>query len=211
MPLMVSQFLSERGTLLRGMAHPAVFQARQGAAARPLPARFLRASSYKGRAAAADSNPSPPTNHPQTAVNRARPQGMGGGDGAGPTGGPAAPGGGAGGAGFGSFLATYGAVPVSAKGMFTLLASGESVLLYPGGVREAYKGRDEAYTLFWPERQEFVRMASRFGATIVPFSGAHRPLAALLGRRHLPPPCRPRAACRRRRPVSTLPLQTVNP
>ena len=29
---------------------------------------------------------------------------------------------------------------------------GEAVLLYPGGVREAFKRRGEAYGLFWPER-----------------------------------------------------------
>lgn len=27
----------------------------------------------------------------------------------------------------------------------------------------------EQYTLFWPNEPEFVRMAARFGATIVPF------------------------------------------
>lgn len=27
----------------------------------------------------------------------------------------------------------------------------------------------EEYKLFWPKQQEFVRMAARFGATIVPF------------------------------------------
>lgn len=27
----------------------------------------------------------------------------------------------------------------------------------------------EEYKLFWPEQPEFVRMASRFGATIIPF------------------------------------------
>lgn len=27
----------------------------------------------------------------------------------------------------------------------------------------------EAYKLFWPDQPEFVRMAARFGATIVPF------------------------------------------
>lgn len=27
----------------------------------------------------------------------------------------------------------------------------------------------EAYKIFWPDRPEFVRMAARFGATIVPF------------------------------------------
>lgn len=27
----------------------------------------------------------------------------------------------------------------------------------------------EAYKLFWPEQSEFIRMAARFGAKIVPF------------------------------------------
>jgi hypothetical protein len=36
---------------------------------------------------------------------------------------------------------------------------------------QAYKGKGEEYRLFWPERPEFVRMAARYGATIVPFSG----------------------------------------
>lgn len=29
--------------------------------------------------------------------------------------------------------------------------------------------KGEEYKLFWPEEPEFVRMAARFGATIVPF------------------------------------------
>lgn len=36
---------------------------------------------------------------------------------------------------------------------------------------QAYKGRGEEYKLFWPKHPEFVRMAARFGATIVPFAG----------------------------------------
>ncbi len=36
---------------------------------------------------------------------------------------------------------------------------------------QAYKGKGEEYKLFWPERPEFVRMAARYGATIVPFAG----------------------------------------
>jgi 1-acyl-sn-glycerol-3-phosphate acyltransferase len=51
-----------------------------------------------------------------------------------------------------------------------LLSLGEAALLYPGGAREAMKGKGEKYKLFWPKRQEFVRMAARFGATIVPFA-----------------------------------------
>jgi hypothetical protein len=32
------------------------------------------------------------------------------------------------------------------------------------------KRRGEAYKLIWPQRAEFVRMAAKFGATIVPFA-----------------------------------------
>eukprot|EP00955_Chlamydomonas_euryale_P059759 357488-Chlamydomonas_euryale.AAC.10 len=41
---------------------------------------------------------------------------------------------------------------------------------YPGGAREANKRANEKYELLWPKRQEFVRMAARLGATIVPFA-----------------------------------------
>jgi len=44
------------------------------------------------------------------------------------------------------------------------------VFLFPGGAREALKRKDERYTLIWPEKSEFVRMAARLGATIVPFA-----------------------------------------
>ena len=33
---------------------------------------------------------------------------------------------------------------------------------------QAYKNKGEKYKVLWPEREEFVRMAARFGATIVP-------------------------------------------
>ena len=36
---------------------------------------------------------------------------------------------------------------------------------------QAYKMRGEEYKLFWPKQPEFVRMAARFGATIIPFGG----------------------------------------
>lgn len=62
-----------------------------------------------------------------------------------------------------------GAVPVSPMNMYKLFASKSHVLLYPGGVREALHRKGEEYKLFWPEQAEFVRMAARFGATIVPF------------------------------------------
>lgn len=35
---------------------------------------------------------------------------------------------------------------------------------------QAFKRKNEAYKLIWPGRAEFVRMAAKFGATIVPFA-----------------------------------------
>ncbi|KAK9117650.1 hypothetical protein Sjap_016597 [Stephania japonica] len=62
-----------------------------------------------------------------------------------------------------------GAVPVSASNFYKLMSTKSHVLLYPGGVREALHRKGEEYKLFWPIQPEFVRMASRFGAKIVPF------------------------------------------
>ncbi|XP_044500993.1 acyltransferase-like protein At3g26840, chloroplastic isoform X2 [Mangifera indica] len=62
-----------------------------------------------------------------------------------------------------------GAVPVSGTNFYKLLSSKSHVLLYPGGMREALHRKGEEYKLFWPERSEFIRMAARFGAKIIPF------------------------------------------
>lgn len=70
---------------------------------------------------------------------------------------------------FAEFMVEFGAVPVSGRNLVRLLQNGESVLLFPGGVREAYRRKNEEYQLFWPQRAEFVRMAAKYGATIVPF------------------------------------------
>jgi pimeloyl-ACP methyl ester carboxylesterase len=71
--------------------------------------------------------------------------------------------------GGGSF-SDFGAVPVSGKNFYKLLKANETVLLFPGGVREAFKRKNEKYQLFWPSKPEFVKMAIRFNAIIVPFS-----------------------------------------
>ncbi|GLT76172.1 hypothetical protein SLA2020_478470 [Shorea laevis] len=67
------------------------------------------------------------------------------------------------------WMKIMGAVPVTASHLFKLLSAKSHVLLYPGGAREALHYKGEQYKLFWPNRPEFVRMAARFGATIVPF------------------------------------------
>ncbi|XP_013613411.1 PREDICTED: acyltransferase-like protein At3g26840, chloroplastic isoform X1 [Brassica oleracea var. oleracea] len=65
-----------------------------------------------------------------------------------------------------------GAVPVSNFNIYKLLQSKSHALLYPGGIRESFHRKTlqgEEYKLFWPEQPEFVRVASKFGAKIVPF------------------------------------------
>ncbi|KAK1620635.1 hypothetical protein QYE76_026152 [Lolium multiflorum] len=66
-------------------------------------------------------------------------------------------------------LCMYGAVPINPTNMYKLFQRNEFVLLYPGGVREALHRKGESYQCFWPNKPEFVRMAARFGVTIVPF------------------------------------------
>ncbi|XP_073106020.1 phytyl ester synthase 1, chloroplastic isoform X2 [Elaeis guineensis] len=66
-------------------------------------------------------------------------------------------------------LNIFGALPVTPINMYRLFSRGSFVLLYPGGAREALHRKGEEYKLFWPDQPEFVRMAARFGVTIVPF------------------------------------------
>ncbi|KAL8226689.1 hypothetical protein R6Q57_016521 [Mikania cordata] len=70
---------------------------------------------------------------------------------------------------FSILLRVFGMLPVSAINLFKLLSAKSYVLLYPGGAREALHRKGEVHKLFWPEQQEFVRMAAKCGATIVPF------------------------------------------
>lgn len=67
----------------------------------------------------------------------------------------------------------FGAVMATPRNLYKLLASGgsEAILHFPGGAREAYHGKKEAYQLFWPTKLDFVRMAAKFNATIVPLAG----------------------------------------
>ncbi|KAK1568757.1 hypothetical protein Q3G72_028332 [Acer saccharum] len=66
-------------------------------------------------------------------------------------------------------LRLMGAVPLSATNFYKLLSSKSHVLMYPGGGREALHRKGEEYKLFWPEQSEFVRVAAKFGAKIIPF------------------------------------------
>lgn len=64
----------------------------------------------------------------------------------------------------------FGAVKVSPRNFFRLLQTNQTALLFPGGVKEALHGKNEDYKLFWPEKTDFVRIAAKFNATIVPLS-----------------------------------------
>jgi len=114
--LLILEFLEQKDTVVRGLAHPAVFGA-----------GF---------------------------------DGGGGGPGA------AVAGGRSGGA---NLFETFGAVPVTPTNYYKLMDSGAAALLFPGGVREVYHKKGEAYKLFWPEETDFVRVAAKFDAIVVPF------------------------------------------
>lgn len=53
------------------------------------------------------------------------------------------------------------------QSLYTISGSGHIVCI---GL-QAFRGRGKKYQLFWPEKAEFIRMAAKFGATVVPFAG----------------------------------------
>ncbi|GJQ15578.1 hypothetical protein GpartN1_g7369.t1 [Galdieria partita] len=71
---------------------------------------------------------------------------------------------------FVDIMERFGSIPASPRNLYRLLERKQSVLLFPGGAREAFKRKDEAYSLHWPCEAEFIRMAIRHDAWIVPFS-----------------------------------------
>ena len=148
---LVDQFIEEKGVCIRGLAHPVVARGGGGFGGDDndsdgnTPQSFddMLRGALKGtplEAALPRREPKPPRN------NRAMTMG-----------------------GLGSFT-SFGAVPVSGLNFFRLMKQGEAVLLFPGGVREAFKRKNELYKLFWPSKPEFVRMAAKFDAIIVPFA-----------------------------------------
>eukprot|EP00523_Entomoneis_sp_CCMP467_P008818 CAMPEP_0168736634 /NCGR_PEP_ID=MMETSP0724-20121128/9962_1 /TAXON_ID=265536 /ORGANISM="Amphiprora sp., Strain CCMP467" /LENGTH=433 /DNA_ID=CAMNT_0008783839 /DNA_START=31 /DNA_END=1332 /DNA_ORIENTATION=- len=83
-----------------------------------------------------------------------------------------------------SWFEQYGCLPVSTRHFYRLLQTQQSILLFPGGVVEAFvPSPEQAYTLNgWKHDDDddgsgggggggdFVRTAAKFNATIVPFS-----------------------------------------
>lgn len=67
-------------------------------------------------------------------------------------------------------LARLGTVDGTPEICRALMRAGESILVFPGGSREVFKRRGEAYRLIWKQRVGFARLAIEHGYPIVPFA-----------------------------------------
>lgn len=72
--------------------------------------------------------------------------------------------------GVGEIVSTLGAIDGNRHNCGMLMEQGANLLVYPGGLREAWKTpTDEKHSLIWPDRHVgFAAMAVRHGYTIVP-------------------------------------------
>lgn len=70
--------------------------------------------------------------------------------------------------GWRDILTRYGAVEGSRDACRALLGQKHSMMIFPGGGREVFKRRGEAYKLIWGKRSGFAVMAREFGYTLVP-------------------------------------------
>jgi 1-acyl-sn-glycerol-3-phosphate acyltransferase len=80
------------------------------------------------------------------------------------------------------FVVQTGAVLGSRANCAALMRKGEHILVFPGGAREVFKHKGEAYRLIWKERFGFVRLAIEHGYTITPYAtvGAEEAFDVLL-------------------------------
>jgi 1-acyl-sn-glycerol-3-phosphate acyltransferase len=67
-------------------------------------------------------------------------------------------------------LGAFGCVPGTRENCAALMRARQPVLVFPGGAREVFKRKGEAYRLIWKERIGFVQMAAAHGYRIVPFA-----------------------------------------
>ncbi len=67
-------------------------------------------------------------------------------------------------------LAAVGCVKGTRENCALLMRAGQHVMVFPGGAREVFKRKGEAYRLVWKERIGFAQMAAAFGYRIVPFA-----------------------------------------
>jgi 1-acyl-sn-glycerol-3-phosphate acyltransferase len=68
------------------------------------------------------------------------------------------------------FLAKFGEVEGTRENAAELLRKKNYVLVFPGGAREAFKKKGEAYQLIWKDHIGFAKMAIQFGCPIVPLA-----------------------------------------
>ncbi|GJP72604.1 hypothetical protein CLOP_g3334, partial [Closterium sp. NIES-67] len=64
----------------------------------------------------------------------------------------------------------FGIYDMSPSGVLPAAEGGREHAVIPGGGREVAKRKGEKYKLMWRDTTDFVRIAIRCGATIVPFS-----------------------------------------
>jgi 1-acyl-sn-glycerol-3-phosphate acyltransferase len=79
-------------------------------------------------------------------------------------------------------VAQTGAVLGSRANCAALMRRGEHILVFPGGAREVFKHKGEAYRLIWKKRFGFVKLALEHGYTITPYAtvGAEEAFDVLL-------------------------------
>ncbi len=63
-----------------------------------------------------------------------------------------------------------GAVLGNRENCAELMRRGEFILVFPGGAREVFKRKGEAYRLIWKERFGFVRLAIEHGYALTPYA-----------------------------------------
>ncbi|CBJ48930.1 conserved unknown protein [Ectocarpus siliculosus] len=161
--VIVERLFSERQILARGLAHPIVFMGRTTPRALDgVVDGVVKSSEEQSMNENGEMNSSNSNNVSKGEIKDSAADGQGKGK-AGETQGKDEN-------GMQTFFTKFGAVPVSPRNMYRLLKRGDNVLLFPGGVSEAYHRKGEDYKLFWPEKAEFVRLAVASDAIIVPFS-----------------------------------------
>ncbi len=80
------------------------------------------------------------------------------------------------------FVIHTGAVLGSRANCAALMRRGAHILVFPGGAREVFKHKGEAYRLIWKERHGFVQLAVEHGYPITPYAtvGAEEAFDVLL-------------------------------
>ncbi|MCZ7585037.1 MAG: acyltransferase family protein [Deltaproteobacteria bacterium] len=69
-----------------------------------------------------------------------------------------------------SLLTHVGMFNATRENCAAVMRAGQPLVLFPGGGREAFKGRGDKYKLLWGTRAGFARLAVEHGYTVVPFS-----------------------------------------